>query len=246
MKSNGSNTSVLLLICLVAIAGEGYFLNKLYHDNAELRARDTGDKNTVDTKASKEIKKHGTELRVLRVQNQDLLKLRTELRRLRPMTNELEVLRAQVKALSASATPAAVAAAAAIPRAPVVETTTDIYFAREDWTFAGFSNPEAAIQSVIWASSQGDLEVFLASLTPDGRAKLDEQAQRQNKTAEDMIAETKQGFAKLTGIRIMEQSILPDDSVMMRVQLEGQNLVERFFFKKIGDEWHLSDTKNDK
>ena len=40
MKSNGSNTSVLLLICLVAIAGEGYFLNKLYHDNAELRARE--------------------------------------------------------------------------------------------------------------------------------------------------------------------------------------------------------------
>ena len=247
MKSNRDNSSnVLVLVCLVAMAAEGFFLTRLYQENTELRGKGIGEKHQVDQKVAGELKKHGTELRVLRQQNQDLLRLRTEVRRLRPLTNEVITLRAQVQSLSAGATPAAIAAAAALAKAQVADTAPDVFIGREDWAFAGFSNAEAALQTVLWAGSQGDVEAFLASLTPDGRAKLEEQAQKLNKSPEEMVNEAKQGFANVTGFRLLEQNLLPDDSVMMRVTLEGQNLTERFFFKKIGDEWHLSDTKSDK
>jgi hypothetical protein len=242
MKSTGSILrTILLLICLGAAAVEGVYISKLIREKQEIRASDDAEKKQIETKASKELAKHNTELRVLRVQNQDLLKLRGEVRRLRPLTNEVAALQAQVLALSVGNSNAV-----NVPKIAAVETTLDIYVPKEDWAFAGFSNPEAAIESVIWAGSQGDLDTFLASLTPDGRAKFEEQALKQNKSPEDMVGDLKQNFTQFTGFRILEQSVLPDDTVMMRVFMDGANLSERFFFKKIGDEWRMSDSKNDR
>lgn len=234
-----------MLVFLVAAAIEGIYLSKLVKENAELRARGDADKRQIEAKYTKELSKHNTELRVLRVQNQDLLRLRTELRKLRPLTNDVASLQRQISKM-AEGNPALEAITNTTALTSTNLAPPEIYLAKEDWAFAGYSNPDAAIESVIWAGSQGDLDTFLASLTADGRAKLEEQAQKQNKTPQDMVSDLKQAFTQFTGFKVTEQTILPDDSVMMRVFLDGANVTERFFFKKIGDEWKMSDSKSDK
>jgi len=241
MKSAGRFFWIaLLLVCLGAAALEGVYISKLVREKAELHAQSDSQKRQFEVKYA-QLSKNATELRVLRVQNQDLTKLRNEVRRLRPLTNELATLQSEVEILTA-ANPGTVLP----PKTATVVPPTELYISKEDWGFAGFSNPEAAIESVIWAGSQGDLDVFLASLTPDGRAKFEEQALKQNKSPEDMVTDLRQNSAQFTGFKLLEQSVLPDDTIMMRVFMDGANLTERFFFKKIGDDWKMSDSKPDK
>ncbi len=38
---------------------------------------------------------------------------------------------------------------------------------KEAWTFAGYATPEAALQSLMWAKSKGDVKAYWASLSPD-------------------------------------------------------------------------------
>src|SRR5205823_6465393 len=99
--------------------------------------------------------------------------------------------------------------------------------------------------SVIWAGAEGDWSTFLESLTLDGRAKIVGNMQKQNKSEEDVAADLKQSFAKLTGFTILQEEVLPDDNVMMRVRMDGAGAIHRYIFKHFGTQWRLSDTKDD-
>src|SRR5207244_2056318 len=118
-------------------------------------------------------------------QSSELLRLRGEVGSLRRQTNEL----AKVKAENEKARSLAGAPGGTSTLAPA-----SIPLPKESWAFVGYANPESALQSAVWAMSQGDPKTFLASLLPEG----DEFKKWQDKAEDDIAKRIKEEFEQVT------------------------------------------------
>ncbi len=100
-------------------------------------------------------------------QLQELLRLRGEVGRLRNQLREAEQASQESRQLRASAKPPADASARDSSAQPAQRVP------RESWAFAGYATPEAALQTMVWAWSNHDMETLLASFSPEGRKNLE-------------------------------------------------------------------------
>jgi hypothetical protein len=167
----------------------------------------------------------------------ELLRLRNQAAQLRAATNELEQLRAQIGQSRASAQTAGVpGTASATAAAELVP--------REAWGFAGYTTPEAAFQSTIFAHSQGDYDTFLASLTGD--LARDNKEVLESKTPEGFAEYLRQGTAKITSYRILEREEISPEETVLVIYEAGINDMERVLMRKVGNEWKLAGPAPDK
>ena len=114
---------------------------------------------------------------------------------------------------------------------------------QKDYTYAGYSTPQAAVQSVLWAITQEDAKAFQASLTGDvaaGYVKL-----FQEYPDGVMPGGFKNGaMHQATGFRILEETRLAEDEMLLKVFLEGGRTIIRPVFKKVGGEWKWARNEN--
>jgi len=166
----------------------------------------------------------------------ELLRLRNQAAQLRAATNELRQLRAQRNESRASAqTPGAVSASAG---------ATAELVPREAWGFAGYATPQAAFHSTMFAHSQGDHQMFLASLTGDLAG--DNQKVFNSKTPEQFSENLRRETAKFTGYRILEvDEVSPEETVLM-IYYSGESDTEKVTMRKVSDEWKLAGPAPDK
>ena len=160
----------------------------------------------------------------------ELLRLRGEVGVLRGQTDELR------KLAQARQSPERQNLSAA--NASLTETN----FPRESWGFAGYATPEAAIQSMLWAKSVGDVKTFLASGAPGvSNGMLNSYLKAESDEARSKILVD--GSKNWSGFQILNQIPLADDVVMLHVQLQmqingapqqGDTMME---LKKIDGEW---------
>src|SRR5690242_403041 len=102
----------------------------------------------------------------------ELMKLRGEVGMLRKQRKEVEKQSFLVHdETSPAAEPPKVLSSQTIPR--------------DSWAFAGYATPEAALQSVAWAMSRGDVKTFFASLSPETQSQY---ARRFEGKTDDQIA----------------------------------------------------------
>jgi hypothetical protein len=113
---------------------------------------------------------------------------------------------------------------------------------RDDWAFRGFATPEAAIESVVWAMSQGNLEALLGSVSDEHRAALAQSFQ--GKSDAEIANELQTEMAGLEGLRIDRQRVEPDGQVTFILNsLEEDNGVTRtrdeavMRFKNVDGQW---------
>lgn len=162
----------------------------------------------------------------------ELLRLRNQAAQLKQATNELQKLRAQAQQLQAAqqarsaevpaaATPTPTAASAAVPR--------------ESWAFVGYATPEAALQSAIFSMSQGDVQTFMASLSPEEAQRV--QKSFESKTPEQVAQEGQREMAKVKSFQVLGREDLGPDRVMLQVYAGGEERVQRILMQKIGEEW---------
>jgi RNA polymerase sigma factor (sigma-70 family) len=123
-------------------------------------------------------------------------------------------------------------------------------FPRTSWSFAGYANPQSALLSTIWSLSAGDLEKFLASFTPSERERQLQQlkigAQKAGKSVADFFTSigTQGNMPDTTGFRVLDQQIISDDQVILRVSIQRtvpgkeQQVLEGKIIK-IGNEWKV-------
>ncbi len=170
----------------------------------------------------------------------ELLKLRNEMRQLRENTKELAKVRAELAAAKAE-NGRLRTAQSSNGSAP---TNAAGFVAKESWGFAGYSSPEAALQSLIYSAATGDMDGFLASLGPEEREELMKDA---NLTKEAFAAGVKEHTDKLAGFRIVSQEASPtDDSVLLTVEfieVDGKTKREPMTVRREGGEWKMSDPK---
>ncbi len=164
----------------------------------------------------------------------ELLRLRNEVASLRQQNGELA--KAKVDNQRLQSARAAEAASAKPAEAPVAGWEV---LPKENWAFAGYSRPDSAFLSAIWAMSQSDARTILSSLAPDGDIfKLLSQ-----EPDEKLVIKAKSGMEKVTAIKILDKENIDDDNVILTIRTDGIDPGEspaRFKVERVGNEWKLA------
>jgi hypothetical protein len=147
----------------------------------------------------------------------ELARLRREFDRLQAQREEWERLCAQSRALRAELGNAV---------RPVIN--------RDSWTYVGYVDPEAALQSTLWAWASGDPALVIASMPPAARAVWG------NLSDEEVAARLARTWRLSSGFQVLGQKKLSDDEVAVIVNMypdrpEIENAV--LHFRRIGTEW---------
>lgn len=166
----------------------------------------------------------------------ELMRLRNEVATLRQQKKDLQNQRAALANRRATPQSTPVAKAVKVPRA--------------SWAFSGYTTPEAALQSVLWSMSQGNLESFRSSLTSGGRERIS--SQFEGKSDSEMAASLADEIRDLTELPIDEKRVSADGTVSFvissrvstgetddgtTVQVKDDALMS---FKNVGGQWRYS------
>jgi len=121
-----------------------------------------------------------------------------------------------------------------------------------EWKNGGRATAEAAIETVLWAATGGDVDVLSQGLafTPTARAKADEwfaqlsdATKAQYGSPEKLIAlMIAKDAAAVSGMQILGQKEVTPDDVGMRVRIgaeNGKTKDDTFFFHRAPDGWRL-------
>lgn len=113
-------------------------------------------------------------------------------------------------------------------------------FPQASWKFAGYADPESGYQSLMWAMSQGDVELTHESLTPATRAKWERNSRPLPKGEKDerLAQRTKQTEL----FRILDKQIVSDTETHLRIESVGasnESPVQEQSAKmiKVGNDW---------
>jgi len=209
----------------------------LVAENAQLRSATEAAQTVESPSAAKEVDpgKNSTAADKL-----ELLRLRNEVRQLREGAKELEKLRAEMAAAKAENSRLRTTQA----QGGVTGTNGPGFLARESWTFAGYSTPEAALQSWLYSTANGDLANSLASLVPEQQPELKEG--NETLTPEKFALNAKKGAERLAGFEIVGRESPSADDVVLVVRVHdvnGHSRARPIQFKRIGAEWKLVNDK---
>ena len=209
--------------------------SKLLQENESLRQQVAQLSQTAaeNERLSNQVARAQSSQVVAQLQASELLRLRGELGALRQQQEDWERTKAAQAAASSHSSDTA-GSSAKVDRIP-----------RDSWAFAGYASPEAALESVVWAMSKGDLKTLLASVTPETRKLLAQQyaGKPDSEVGASLVHETV-GLAELP---LGDKMIASDGSVTFRVAVEetdnGATKTRDeavMSFQYIGGEWKYS------
>jgi RNA polymerase sigma factor (sigma-70 family) len=112
-------------------------------------------------------------------------------------------------------------------------------FPQQSWKFAGYADPESGYQSLMWAMSQGNLDVTLGSLTPDERAKWE---RNMNKPRTEIAAQMSSRTKQTELFRILDKQSVSDTETHLCIQSVGatnEDPVKEQWARmlKVGGDW---------
>jgi len=191
------------------LAGSGDEVSRLTHENSELQAAHGG----------------GDESAKLREGNRDLPKLRNEARQLRRKLDELNALKAENERLRAQQ--------AAIASGKMTTVHPPGFVGRNQLFDAGLGTPEDALQTTIWAWSQGNFDRMLQCMTSDGTKDFKQELEKNR----DEMAKL---GAALPGYRIVETNAASADEVIFKVELMSDEEGTPMHVRRVGNEWKVA------
>jgi len=108
------------------------------------------------------------------------------------------------------------------------------------FTFAGYATPEASVQSVIWAASNGDLDRLAAGVTPEEMERF--RSKMAGKSDEDIRRGLVVWAKAMSGYKITQKEVASDDEVYLHIHAtpsvealhSGKSVI---LMKRIGNEW---------
>ena len=227
------------VIFVVAIIALAVLLGKLYEARRQLRSQSASlqeqfrrleDLEAENTRLSNIVARASTPLS--EVQLAELQQLRAEVESLRNRTNEIAALRAELTRLRGVLSQAGGSSAAGPPDVPA----EDIY-PRDSWEFAGYDTPENAIESLMWAVSQGDQDTYAAGLTPELQDDLQDDLAN-GSFATDAPLE----MGDITGYRIVDRNVISDGEVTITVYVDGDGDLMPIVLDKTDNGWAIAAT----
>ena len=213
-------------------------VGRLRRANEALRAEIQALKQNNAEQAEQRARQHEDEVRRLRAETQEIQKLRNEVSQLRASAKDADTLRAENRQLRAAVANPTTPSAAVTASRPA---ETADYFARENWNFAGYATPEAALISAVWAMREGSPKTYLDSLSPEEQLRMAKSWE--TKPEAEIAAKHQQDVAAITGVRILERQNVSPDEVLMSVYVEGARRMEIVSMNRVGNEWKFGGFK---
>jgi hypothetical protein len=169
-------------------------------------------------------------------QLRELLRLRGEVGVLREQSKELEALRNANRKVSTPLDSSLKAQSAA----PAGAAATADYWPRDSWAFAGYTSPDAALQSSFWAANTGDVKTFLSGIEGEILQKV--QKDFEGKSEDEISAKAIAEVASLKSVRILSREVRAEDTVVLTAEFEEGNSTHttKLLMKKFGNDWKLS------
>jgi hypothetical protein len=132
------------------------------------------------------------------------------------------------------------AAAAVVPiHQNYPATLSFVAIPKSEWAFAGFDTPESALQSMLWAGLQGDVNTLRDSLTPAEQTRRTA-GEWQNKTDGEIADAEGQRLAQATGFEILNIQMFSETEAHFTVYIPGLGQPDQPLWmdmKKIDGEW---------
>lgn len=106
--------------------------------------------------------------------------------------------------------------------------------------FAGYATPEASVQSMLWAGSQGDFKGFLAACTPEQTKRFE--TKMAGKSEAEISREAKAWAHALKDYKVTQKDVISESEVHLHIHAtpsaeglrSGKVIV---VMRKIGNEW---------
>ncbi|HZQ46395.1 MAG TPA: sigma-70 family RNA polymerase sigma factor [Verrucomicrobiae bacterium] len=224
------------IISAIAVAAVATPLTIQYQTQARLRAENTSLRRQNDELAQRAAANerlfvapanHPQELGPKELS--ELLRLRSEVGRLRRENKDLEKMQAENQRLHSLP-----ASANAAPKAQNASVNDDL--PKASLAFAGYADPESALQSTFWAINQGEAKTFRDSLASGS----DMSKAAEGKTDDEFVAKVKSEFDKVTAFKILDKQVLSDDEVNLTVFAAGINQTAIFKMKRVGGQWKFA------
>ncbi|HXT38398.1 MAG TPA: sigma-70 family RNA polymerase sigma factor [Candidatus Angelobacter sp.] len=188
------------IVAAVAVAGVATTLAIQHQTQTRLRAENQSLRERADNLASENTRLSNlaaptNSSHLSKDQFGELMRLRGEVNMLRKQLKEVEK---QDPVVHGEISPTAVTS----------EALTSQTIPKESWAFAGYATPEAALQSVAWAMSTGNVKTFFTSLSPETQR---EYARRFEGKSDDQIAALLSvEISPLQALRLDRKKISPD------------------------------------
>ena len=117
------------------------------------------------------------------------------------------------------------------------------YWPNEQLANAGYSSPEAALETMLLALRNGDFNSMQASLMPEMRDYQKHTRKYFAKTDEEMEAMAREEAARLSatvsGFRILSELPVSPDEVTFKLSFVGSNMVQKISVRRVGAEWKI-------
>jgi RNA polymerase sigma factor (sigma-70 family) len=115
------------------------------------------------------------------------------------------------------------------------------------FSFVGYATPENAVQSMIWATSTGDMEKLAAGVTAEVMDRM--KGQMAGKSAEEMKRSGMAWANAMIGYKITQKEVISDDEVHVHIHATPSTDALRsgkavLVLKKIGNEWKMAGDAN--
>jgi hypothetical protein len=184
-----------------------------------------------------QLRPDSAELEKLREENRDLPRLRSEVTQLRSQTKELESLRTEHAHLLTEATNLAVQAGQTAPRVLPAN-----FVSRAALMDAGLASPEAAVQTVLWAITQGNATRFTQCLVPSPQISPQIHFMGQwssGNQPEEIPSGLADQMTHFPGYAIAEKTTVSPSEVIISLQSSAGATVMPLKLRLVGNEWKL-------
>jgi cell division protein FtsB len=168
-------------------------------------------------------------------QLRELLRLRGQIGPLRRAAQEqaqLQAANAQLRATLA-ASERQLAEARAAPN----------FWAKDQLAFAGYAEPEAALETALWAMKNGDMKTYLAASVSGPEASAHLESELGEKAEAELAAEGK-GLAESLdpsiGFHILDKKVKSADQVILNLSFDGEGKARKFVMQRTGNEWKVT------
>jgi hypothetical protein len=118
------------------------------------------------------------------------------------------------------------------------------FWAKEQLAFAGYAEPEATLQTVLWAMNTGDVKSYLAGWASGDNVnvlfewELRDQDETELAAGRKSLAET---LGPSIGFHILDKKVASPDQVILNLSFDGEGKARKFVVQKSGNEWKLAD-----
>lgn len=222
------------ILALVALAAAVHYWRLYQRSQAELAfVRSELDRAQAEMSAETEKLKQRQKDQDSRHQaeQQELLRLRNQASQSRSQAQELERARQEIRRLHETPSPTTTSQTSS-PDGKAARSTS---FPREQWSFAGYESPEAALVSAIWAMKEGNPSTYLQSLSTAEQQRIGQVWAGKNET--EIAAKHQSDVSRITGLNILTQNAVSENQTVLSVEIQGTGRTELVNMVKSGAEW---------